>query len=87
MDKEGGIMDKPPLLNDSNYDIWKSRMTAFLKSLDGRAWKAVLKGWDHTKVKDANNVDTDVFKPEEDWTPTEDTATVGNSKALNALFI
>ncbi|PNX91973.1 gag-protease polyprotein [Trifolium pratense] len=67
MDKEGGLMNRPPLLDGSNYDIWKSRMTAFLKSLDSRAWKAVLKGWDHPKIKDANNVDTEELKPEEEW--------------------
>ncbi|MCI88971.1 gag-pol polyprotein, partial [Trifolium medium] len=53
MDKEGGNVTRPPLLDDSNYDYWKSRMIAFLKSID-RTWKAVIKGWDHPKIKDAN---------------------------------
>ncbi|GAU42103.1 hypothetical protein TSUD_134870 [Trifolium subterraneum] len=73
MDKEGGYTSKPPLLDDSNYDFWKSRMEAFIKSMDMKAWKAILKGWEHPK-------------PEEDWTTAEDTLAVGNSKALNALF-
>ncbi|MCI68430.1 gag-pol polyprotein, partial [Trifolium medium] len=51
-----------------------------------RTWKAVLKGWDHPKVKDANGDDTDELKPEEEWSATEDSLSVGNSKALNALF-
>ncbi|KAK2359883.1 gag-protease polyprotein [Trifolium repens] len=61
-------------------------MTAFLKSLDNRTWKAVLRGWEHPKVKDANGIDTEELKPEEDLTPAEDTLALGNNKALNALF-
>ncbi|GAU28863.1 hypothetical protein TSUD_293140 [Trifolium subterraneum] len=86
MDREGGYVTRPPLLDDSNYDIWKARMIAFLKSMDSRTWKAVLKGWEHPKVKDANGADTDELKPEEDWTAAEDSLALGNSKALNALF-
>ncbi|KAK2357759.1 gag-protease polyprotein [Trifolium repens] len=61
-------------------------MAAFLKSIDSRTWKAVLRGWEHPKVKDANGIDTEELKPEEDWTPAEDTLALGNNKALNALF-
>ncbi|GAU48935.1 hypothetical protein TSUD_373440 [Trifolium subterraneum] len=86
MDREGGYVTRPPLLDDSNYDIWKARMIAFLKSMDSRTWKAVLKGWEHPKVKDANGADTDALKPEEEWTAAEDSLALGNSKALNALF-
>ncbi|KAK2358620.1 gag-protease polyprotein [Trifolium repens] len=86
MDKYGTFVCKLPLLDGTNYDYWKSRMTAFLKSLDNRTWKAVLRGWEHPKVKDANGVDTEELKPEEDWTPAEDTLALGNNKALNALF-
>ncbi|GAU24655.1 hypothetical protein TSUD_322630 [Trifolium subterraneum] len=42
MDKEGGYTSRPPLLDDSNYDFWKSRMEAFIKSMDMKAWKAIL---------------------------------------------
>ncbi|GAU33559.1 hypothetical protein TSUD_143510 [Trifolium subterraneum] len=86
MDREGGYVTRPPLLDDSNYDIWKARMIAFLKSMDSRTWKAVLKGWEHPKVKDANGVDTYELKQVEDWTAAEDSLALGNSKALNALF-
>ncbi|KAK2376831.1 gag-protease polyprotein [Trifolium repens] len=86
MDKYGTFVCKLPLLDGTNYDYWKSRMTAFLKSLDNRTWKAVLRGWEHPKVKDANGVDTEELKPEEDWTPAEDTLALGNNKALNALL-
>ncbi|GAU37336.1 hypothetical protein TSUD_395170 [Trifolium subterraneum] len=86
MDKEGGYTSRPPLLDDSNYDFWKSRMEAFIKSMDMKAWKSILKGWEHPKVKDASGADTDELKPEENWTTAEDMLAVGNSKALNALF-
>ncbi|KAK2417370.1 gag-protease polyprotein [Trifolium repens] len=86
MDKDGTLVSKPPLLDGTNYDYWKSRMAAFLKSIDSRTWKAVLKGWEHPKVKDANGADTEVLKPEENWTPAEDTLALDNNKALNALF-
>ncbi|MCI82939.1 gag-pol polyprotein, partial [Trifolium medium] len=61
-------------------------MVAFLKSIDSRTWKVVLKGWEHPRIKDADGADTEELKPEEDWTPAEDIAAIGNSKALNALF-
>ncbi|PNX67515.1 gag-protease polyprotein, partial [Trifolium pratense] len=61
-------------------------MVAFLKSIDSRTWKAILTGWDHPKIKDAIGVDTKELKLEETWTTAEDTTTLGNSKALNALF-
>lgn len=86
MDKEGGFANRPPMLDGSNYDYWKSRMSAFLKSIDCGTWKAVLKGWEHpvTLEKDGNK--TAVLKPKEEWTTAEDELALGNSKALNALF-
>ncbi|CAM8940406.1 unnamed protein product [Rhodiola kirilowii] len=43
--KEGQSTTRPPLLEGSNYASWKPKMKSFLKSLDERAWKAVLTGW------------------------------------------
>jgi hypothetical protein len=40
MDKDETLVSKPPLLDGTNYDHWKSRMAAFLKSIDSRTWKA-----------------------------------------------
>jgi hypothetical protein len=34
MEKDGGFVNRPPLLEGGNYDNWKSRMAAFLKSID-----------------------------------------------------
>ncbi|TYK08228.1 gag-pol polyprotein [Cucumis melo var. makuwa] len=59
--REGNSTSRPLLLDEGNYGYWKSRMEAFLMSLDMRSWRA--------------------------WTKDEDDAAVGNSGALNALFI
>jgi len=61
-------------------------MSAFLKSIDRRTWKAILKGWEHPVALDADGNRTAVLKPEEEWTTAEDELDVGNSKSLNALF-
>jgi hypothetical protein len=34
-------------------------MAAFKKLIDTRSWKAVIKGWDHLKIKDADGANTD----------------------------
>jgi hypothetical protein len=86
VDKEGGFVNRPPLLDGSNYDYWKSRMSAFLKSIDSKTRKAVLRGWEHPVQLDADGNRTDVLKPEEEWSVDEDELALGNSKALNALF-
>jgi hypothetical protein len=86
MDKEGGFVNRPPLLDGSNYDYWKSRMSAFFKSIYSKTWKAVLKGWEHPVALDKDGNKIDVLKPEEEWTTAEDELALGNSKALNALF-
>jgi len=61
-------------------------MSAFLKSIDSKTWKAVLKGWEHPVALDADGNRTDVLKPGEEWTAAEDELPLGNSKVLNALF-
>jgi len=62
MEREGGQVNKPPILDGSNYDYWKVRVTTFLKSIDNKTWKAVLKGWEHPRVKDKDGNDTSDLK-------------------------
>ncbi|KAK2430380.1 hypothetical protein QL285_024221 [Trifolium repens] len=81
MDMEGGSFGRPPLLDGTNYDYWKSRMMAFLKSMDSQTWKAVIKGWEHPVMRGTTNL-----KPEENWSKKEDELALANNKALNALF-
>ncbi|WJX12965.1 hypothetical protein P8452_03412 [Trifolium repens] len=86
MDKEGGFVNRPPMLTGSNYDHWKPKMIAFLKSIDNRTWKAVLKGWDHPLIVTKEGTSTGELKLEADWTKEEDEAALNNNKAINALF-
>src|SRR5204862_5263072 len=83
MDKEsGGFVNRPPILDGSNYEYWKPRMIAFLKSIDTKAWRAVNTGWTHPTVTGVDGVVS--LKPEEAWSKEEEAAALGNSKALNA---
>ena len=84
MDKDIGFVNRPPILDGSNYDYWKPRMVAFLRSLDSKAWRAVNSGWVPPIKKDKEG--NSVLKPEEDWDKEEELLALGNSKALNALF-
>ncbi|CAM8920446.1 unnamed protein product [Rhodiola kirilowii] len=82
--KEGQYSSGPPLLEGLNYSYWKTRMKAFLKTLDESAWKAVLIGW--TPPTMTNGGGQVVPKPEERWTKADDKTAVGNSIAMNAIF-
>ncbi|MCI36435.1 gag-pol polyprotein, partial [Trifolium medium] len=64
--KDGGSINRPPVLDESNYDYWKTMMIAFLKSIDNRSWKAVIKGWTHPVVTAED--ETTSLKPEAKWT-------------------
>ncbi|CAM8997375.1 unnamed protein product [Rhodiola kirilowii] len=82
--KEGQSITRPPLLEGSNYATWKPVMRSFLKSLDEKAWRAVMRGWTEPMM---NNLTREpVPKPEALWTEEEDKASMGNSKAMNAIF-
>ena len=50
MGKNRGSINRPPIMDGSNYDYWKSRMIAFIKSMDQRAWRAIVTGWNHPMV-------------------------------------
>ena len=84
MDKDGGYSNRPPMLDGSNYDDWKPRMIAFLRSLDSKVWRAVNKGWEHPTKTGEDGVSVQI--PEEEWDKEQEALALGNSKALNALF-
>lgn len=86
MDKEGGFIHRPPILDRVNYDYWKPHMVAYIKSLDNRAWKAVIKGWSHPVSVGADGETDTKLKPKEDWSKEEDELSLGNSKASNDIF-
>ncbi|CAM8882597.1 unnamed protein product [Rhodiola kirilowii] len=82
--KEGQSTTRPPLLEGSNYASRKPKMKSFLKSLDERAWTAVLTRWTEPTME--NLTGEAVPKPEALWTEVDDKASMGNSKAMNAIF-
>ncbi|CAM8920240.1 unnamed protein product [Rhodiola kirilowii] len=82
--KEGQSITRPSLLEGLNYATWKPVMRSFLKSLDEKVWKAVLKGWTEPMMN--NLTGESIPKPEALWTEEEDKASMRNSKAMNAIF-
>ncbi|XP_050888765.1 uncharacterized protein LOC127093915 [Lathyrus oleraceus] len=61
-------------------------MVEFLKYMNRKTWKVVIKGWEHPVVKEKDGKVVTNLKPEEDWSKEEDELSLGNSKALNDLF-
>ncbi|KAA0038153.1 gag-pol polyprotein [Cucumis melo var. makuwa] len=81
--REGPSASRPPVLDGKNYSYWKSRMIFFIKTLDGKAWRALVAGYDPPMII-VNGVS--VPKPEVDWTDDEEQASVENARALNTIF-
>ncbi|KAK2415413.1 gag-protease polyprotein [Trifolium repens] len=84
MDRNRGSINRPPVLNGSNYDYWKARMIAFIKFMDQKAWRAIITVWNHPIVSAEDG--SSILKGEGDWTSEEETEANSNSKALNVIF-
>ncbi|XP_050896014.1 uncharacterized protein LOC127102712 [Lathyrus oleraceus] len=61
-------------------------MVAFLKYMENKTWKAIIRGWKHPVVNGKDGKATTKLKPEEGWSKEENELALGNSKDLNALF-
>lgn len=48
--KDGGSVNRPVVLDGTNYDYWKEKMVVFLKSIDIKTWKVVIKDWKHLVI-------------------------------------
>ncbi|XP_073271372.1 uncharacterized protein [Primulina huaijiensis] len=75
---------RPPVLDGTNYSLWKVKMRCYIKSLDERAWQRVINGWTSPSMTDQDG--DSLPKPETDWTADEVQSSNYNSKALNAIF-
>ena len=76
-------MTRPPMLDGVNYPYWKTKMRAYLKSIDERVWMAVSEGW----VPPQEHLgDIVKIKSPSQWTRDEIELANFNSKALNAIF-
>ncbi|TYJ99744.1 gag-pol polyprotein [Cucumis melo var. makuwa] len=81
--REGPSASRPPVLDGKNYFYWKPRMIFFIKTLDGKEWRALVGGYEPPMIT-VNGVL--VPKPEIDWKDAEGQASVGNARAINAIF-
>lgn len=48
--RDEGSVNKPLLLDETNYYYWKAKMVAFIKSIGSKTLKVVVKGWKHPKT-------------------------------------
>ena len=53
--REGASVQRPPLLDGTDFSYWKARMKAFIKSMDEKAWRAILTGWKHPMTTNDKN--------------------------------
>ncbi|KAA0066663.1 gag-pol polyprotein [Cucumis melo var. makuwa] len=74
--REGPSTSRPSILDGKNYSYWKPQMIFFIKTLDGKAWRALVAGYDPPIIT-VNGVS--VPKPEVDWTDAEEQDSVGNA--------
>ena len=65
-------MNIPPILDGTNYDYWKARMVAFIKSMNNKAWKFMVKGWGPPMIRGKDGNITDMLETEEEWDDEDD---------------
>ncbi|XP_073294318.1 uncharacterized protein [Primulina huaijiensis] len=75
---------RPPVLDGTNYSLWKVKIRYYIKFIDERAWQRVINGWTSLIMLDQDG--DSLPKPETDWTADEVQNSNYNSKALNAIF-
>ncbi|KAA0042419.1 gag-pol polyprotein [Cucumis melo var. makuwa] len=67
--REGPSASRPPVLDGKNYYYWKPCMIFFIKTLDGKACRALVGGYEPLMIT-VNGVS--VPKPKIDWTDAEE---------------
>ena len=67
---EGASISRPLLLYGTNYPYWKTKMKAFIRALELKAWRSILTGWTPPSV--TNNEGKTNIKPEIDWSMEDD---------------
>lgn len=76
-------MTIPPMLDAANYPYWKTKMRAYLKSIEERVWMAVSEGWAPPQEQ-LNDIVKN--KAPGQWPQDEIELANFNSKTLNAIF-
>lgn len=77
-------MNQPPILNGMTNDYWKAGMASFIKSMDNKTMKVIIKGWNPCKIIAEEKTET--IKPEKDLTTTKDKEVLRNSRAFNSIY-
>ncbi|XP_075499903.1 uncharacterized protein LOC142538472 [Primulina tabacum] len=75
---------RPPVLDGTNYSLWKVKIRYYIKSIDERAWQRIISGWTSPSMTDRDG--DSLPKPETEWTTDEVQSSNYNSKTLNAIF-
>ena len=83
LQREGGSLAHPHVLDGTNYAYWKQRMEIYLTTIDERVWQCVLKRYTPTIKIDEDGVEFP--KPIREWTNDELDAYGYNAKGLNAI--
>ena len=81
---EGAAISRPPILDGTNYLYWKTKMKAFIRAMDVRAWRSILTSWTPPMI--TNSEGKKILKPEIDWSTKDDRLANYNKKALHAIF-
>ncbi|TYK25755.1 gag-pol polyprotein [Cucumis melo var. makuwa] len=48
--REGPSASRPPISDGKNYSYWKPRMIFFIKTLDEKAWRVLVAGYEPPMV-------------------------------------
>ena len=83
LQREGGSLARPPVLDGTNYAYWKQIMEIYLTAIDERVWQCVLIGYTPPIKIDEDGVASP--KPVREWTNDELDASGYNVKGLNAI--
>ncbi|KAA0040864.1 gag-pol polyprotein [Cucumis melo var. makuwa] len=81
--REGPSASCPPVLDGKKYSYRKPCMIFFIKTLDGKAWRALVVVYEPPMVT-VNEVS--MSKPKLTGQNAEEQASVGNARAINAIF-
>ena len=81
---EDASVNCPPLLDVMSYLYRKTRMRAFIRTLNVKAWRSILIGLSPHTTKDFEGNET--IKVEIDWSNNDDKLANYNNKALNAIL-
>lgn len=85
MSSFGTSINKPPIFNGIDYNLWKPRMTIFLKSLGEELWFSILDGWSEPTKIDPKNKKHTIPKPPIEWSQEEKSDKEINILALDTI--